>query len=70
MNTSYRQEAIQEVISSGVEITGKQFNRFLRSYNSGAMPLNNLNKRIAEKEEPLFIEYVKESVEKENHLNY
>lgn len=55
---SNRQNAIKECYFNSIVITGKKFNESLKEYNNFKQPLSKLCQKIANKEEPEFIQYL------------
>lgn len=56
---SSRQLAINECFFNGIGISSIEFDKAVREYNNHEMPLSERQKRIAEKKEPKFIEFIK-----------
>lgn len=57
---SERQSAINECYFNGIGISGALFQKEMKEFNNFEMPLKERYKRIAEKKEQKFIDYLKE----------
>jgi len=56
---SFRQLALKECYLNGVDLNSNEFDKALKDYNNFEMSLTERQKRIAEKKEPNFIEFIK-----------
>jgi len=55
----YRQLAINECFFNGIGLTGVEFDKSLKEYNNFEMSLSDRQKRIADKKEAKFIEFIR-----------